>query len=416
MADLSFKQLFNYSLLGLPLAFAGIPIYLHAPDYYSAELTVSLASLATILLVLRVIDALQDPLIGYWCDKWQNYRVQFIALGLVLVGIGLVVLFTPIPSTLLVSFGLGVFLCTTGFSLATINYHAAGGLWDVSTADRTRVTGWREAMGLVGVLIASVLPTLLRPFLPIEQTYWSLVLAAIVLLIVGSLFFVKWWRQTTHTLDSNSASFKWSPIVSSAWSRSFFSLFAMSNLASAIPAVLVMFYIRDRLQAPEYSGLFLVLYFVSGIAGMPIWIAACRRFGKVNCWLWSMALSVATFFWAVTLGPGDLWPYSVVCLLAGTALGADLAIPPALIADQLRSQRHDHMASSYFAATTFLTKLSFALATAVSLPLLASLGYQPGNSSASGAFYLGLCYSLVPCVIKLGCFIVAWRYRRLLTP
>ena len=67
-------NLFGYSILAFPIAFAGIPIYIHAPDFYSATLGVSLATLGVTLLVLRIIDALQDPLIGYLSDKYSHKR------------------------------------------------------------------------------------------------------------------------------------------------------------------------------------------------------------------------------------------------------------------------------------------------------------------------------------------------------
>ena len=57
-------QLFKYAFLALPLAFAGLPIYIHAPDYYTTNLGISLTAIGYILLILRAVDAVQDPIIG----------------------------------------------------------------------------------------------------------------------------------------------------------------------------------------------------------------------------------------------------------------------------------------------------------------------------------------------------------------
>nr|MCH9704551.1 MFS transporter [Pseudomonadota bacterium] len=54
------KELVAYGMLAMPLAFAGIPLYLHAPDFYATEFGISLASLGFVLLALRCIDAIQD--------------------------------------------------------------------------------------------------------------------------------------------------------------------------------------------------------------------------------------------------------------------------------------------------------------------------------------------------------------------
>ena len=46
----------------------------------------------------------------------------------------------------------------------------------------------------------------------------------------------------------------------------------------------------------------------------------------------AMLLGCLAFVWAALLGAGDGWQYASVCLLSGLALGADLALPPALLA------------------------------------------------------------------------------------
>jgi GPH family glycoside/pentoside/hexuronide:cation symporter len=56
----------SYSLFAALLAAAGLPIYIHAPKFYVDEFGVSLAALGTVLFGLRLIDVVQDPLLGSW--------------------------------------------------------------------------------------------------------------------------------------------------------------------------------------------------------------------------------------------------------------------------------------------------------------------------------------------------------------
>jgi hypothetical protein len=51
----------RYGLLGLPLAFAALPIYVHVPKLYADQAGLSLALVGRILLLTRVVDALSDP-------------------------------------------------------------------------------------------------------------------------------------------------------------------------------------------------------------------------------------------------------------------------------------------------------------------------------------------------------------------
>ena len=127
-------QLFLYGALALPLSFAGLPLYLHAPDFYATALLQPIAVLGTVLLALRVVDAFQDPLIGALSDRYSAYRLEIVFAGTVLLLVGFAGLFNPAVSPLpdgltLVWFALSVFLCTTGFSMSQLVSTLA--VWDV---------------------------------------------------------------------------------------------------------------------------------------------------------------------------------------------------------------------------------------------------------------------------------------------
>ena len=53
-----------YALFAALLSAAGLPIYIHAPKFFVDEYGVSLASLAGVLFILRLLDVVQDPLFG----------------------------------------------------------------------------------------------------------------------------------------------------------------------------------------------------------------------------------------------------------------------------------------------------------------------------------------------------------------
>ena len=69
MTRLGAGQLIAYGLFGLPLAMAALPLYVHLPKFYGDELGMSLALVGGILLGARLLDALQDPLLGYLSDR-----------------------------------------------------------------------------------------------------------------------------------------------------------------------------------------------------------------------------------------------------------------------------------------------------------------------------------------------------------
>jgi Na+/melibiose symporter-like transporter len=399
--------------MAFPLAFAGIPIYLHAPDFYASELNVPLAALGTSLLVLRIIDAVQDPLIGRFSDLYRARRKAIILFGACLLGLGFWMIFHPARSMTLVWFSASIFICTTGFSIVSINVQALGGIWHAGAHERTRITGWREGLGLIGLLAAAIVPSFLGRVEDAAAAFHTLSMIYIPVLAVATWLLFRWMRfaaldNTTGTALHGG----WSSLLKSDWRRQFFGIYFVNGFASAIPAVLVIFFIRDRLQAEADTGIFLLLYFMSGALVMPVWLRISKSVGKYRCWGFSIILAVATFGWASLLGPGDREAFAIICMLSGIALGADMALPPSMLADHISHQDDQASASSHFSIMTLLSKAALALATGLILPLLGMLGYQPGNiADQEVTKYLSIFYALVPSALKL--LVVFWLWRRL---
>ena len=401
--SVTLSSLATYGVMAFPLAFAGLPIYLHAPDFYAVTLQQPVATLGAILLVLRLFDAVQDPFIGSLSDRFHQWRGAVLAFGALLLGAGFWMLFHPLEAAPLVWFAASVLICTTGFSVVTINYQTLGGLWKTKASDRTPITAAREGFGLAGLLVASVLPAALATLTDLETAFHYVTLGYLPLLVVSLWLLLRWMRSAPlEKPQSDIPVMGWLALLRNRWRRLFFGLLFLNIFASAIPAVLVMFFIRDRLGAESYTGLFLLIYFLSGVISMPLWTRLARGFGKIRAWQISLAVAILTFCWAALLQQGDLTAYGLVCALSGLALGADLALPPAILADHIDEDRRQGEASRLFAVMAFLSKSALALATGVALPLLGLFGYQPGGVMTPELnFMLSITYAALPCALKL---------------
>jgi Na+/melibiose symporter-like transporter len=183
-----------------------------------------------------------------------------------------------------------------------------------------------------------------------------------------------------------------------------FRLYLLGILISFISPLLV--FGSDNLLGQAFSlyyaisgGLFLLLYFLSGALAMPLWHRVASKRSKSFAWGSSMLLACLTFVWAFLLEPGDIWPFAIICILSGTAFGADLALPPAMIADHLVREQHARVATRYYALLAFFSKAALAIATGITLTALGWAGYQPGTVDTTGA--LPVAYALIPCIIKM---------------
>ena len=129
-----------------------------------------------------------------------------------------------------------------------------------------------------------------------------------------------------------------------------------------------------------------------------------------------MIVALAAFSWAWTLGAGDGLAFVVICLLSGAALGADLTLPAALLADIAEAgsggRGRRAQAGGYFGWWNLVAKLNLALAAGLSLPLLDLLGYRPG--AVGTTLGLSAVYCLLPIFFKTIAAILAWRWRKTL--
>jgi Na+/melibiose symporter-like transporter len=119
-----------------------------------------------------------------------------------------------------------------------------------------------------------------------------------------------------------------------------------------------------------------------------------------------MGLSIIAFAGASLLGSGDLWPFAAICVASGLALGADLALPAAIAADLGERQGRT---GACFGVWNFVGKLNLALAAGLALPLLALLGYVPGDGD--GLASLTFAYALLPLAFKALAALLLWRWR-----
>jgi Na+/melibiose symporter-like transporter len=269
-------------------------------------------------------------------------------------------------------------------------------------ARRSRIVAWREGLALLGVVLASVAPTLLG--LP-----WTWVLFC-VCLAIGWFAWTRALRPRPQAADQ--APDIWLPLRRPAFRR-LLGVFVLNGIASAIPATLVLFFVQDRLLAPRsMEPAFLATYFVCAAASMPLWLALVGRIGLSRAWMCGMLLAVAAFIWAATLGSGDTIAFLLVCAASGVALGTDLALPGAMLAGLIgQAGDRGQAEGAYFGWWNFATKLNLALAAGLALPLLAVFGYTPGARDASALGALTIAYCLLPCLLKLGAAALLYRHQ-----
>ncbi len=396
----SLAQGMRYGALGIALAFVALPLYVLLPNYYAREFGMGLATLGALLLGARLFDAVIDPALGRWADRLFAHSarrvLQVSTAAAIVLALGFVALFFPPVrgSALHLWAALALIVTYAAYSLVSVSHQSWGARLGGDEDFRARVAAWREAPGLIGVLLASTLPVVAG--LPVMVSVFCIVLA------LGLWAWSKAPRPVHQAAAGQASEDLWQPWRNPRF-RWLMAIFILNGIASAVPATLVLFFVQDLLQAPkQMEGVFLGVYFIAGAIAIPIWLQILKRTGLAWGWLLSMGLSIAVFIWAAFLGAGDTVAYIAVCALSGIALGADLAFPSALltgaIAAQGDAQRHE---GAYYGWWNFATKLNMALAAGLALPLLDVFGYTPGARDAGALQALVIAYCVLPCTLKL---------------
>ena len=399
-------RILAYGLLGLPLAFAALPIYVHVPRFYAEVTGMSLALLGAILLATRLVDAAIDPWLGWLADRVP--RRGMVAVALLPFAAGFFALLNP-PEEHAAVWLIGALALTyLGFSAATIAYQAWGADVGSDSGLRTRLTAAREGFGLLGVVLAAALPAVLAPSLSdgIARLSWIL---PILLLIAATTTFSLVGPGLSQRAPNQPLLPSLRRVLADPAFRRLLGVFVANGIAAALPATLFLFFVADVLHLEAAGGALLALYFVAGAASLPLWVGLAGRFGRVAAWLGAMVLSIIAFAGASQLGSGDLWPFAAICLASGLALGADLSLPAAIAADIGERQGQ---AGACFGVWNFVAKLNLALAAGLALPLLALLGYVP--ASGAGLPALSFAYALLPLAFKALAAGLLWRWRHTL--
>jgi GPH family glycoside/pentoside/hexuronide:cation symporter len=405
MTRLAMPQLASYGLLGLPLAMVALPIYVYLPTFYAERSGLSLALIGSALLATRVGAAFLDPLLGWWIERGRGTFARFVGAGAPLLLAGFVALFHPpvLEGAATLAWFLGtLMLVYLGFGLVTIAHQSWGAALTQAPAERARVSGVRESFALAGVVLAAAVTSI--------AGYGALSLAFALALGAGTLLLViKAPRPVMAAAAAGRPGMRGmaAPFANRRF-RALFSVLIVNGVASAIPATLFMFFASDFLQLAPMAGLFLILYFVAAACSVALWVALARRVGEARAWAGGMLVSALVFVWAFGLGPGDAVAFGAICILSGFALGADLALPPALLAGVIASAgAAGRREAAYFGIWNWGVQITLALAAGISLPLLDWLGYVPGSTAGTGA--LAAAYALLPCVLKLVAAAMLWR-------
>ncbi|PKR57980.1 MFS transporter [Thalassospira lohafexi] len=412
-----------YALPAMAAAVPTIPAYVLLPSYYGDDLGLGLGITGAVLLLVRIIDMMTDPLAGWLSDR-SGQRKIWVGIGAVVAGIGLWFLFTPPPSPSAGYLFLWASILFLGWTLFQVPYLAWGADLSGDYKKRTSITAMREGAGLLGIVLAGGIPVVMTH----SSRAGEIETLAIVTIILGAIFIALMiWRvpdrvaqhRTSDGGNPDSLQVTVRLGIRSLRQNGLFvrllSAWMINGLAAGLPAVCFPLFVRYYLKLDqETENLLILLYFAAAIFAIPLWVVLAARMGKHRIWCAAMVLAIVAFMFVPMLDAGDAIGFAVICIFTGAALGADLALPPAIQADVDDWDRFrfgKRRTALLFALWNMTNKLAMALAAGIALPILGAFGLTEGRSDNSLALIvLVLIYAVIPIVLKAGAIGMMWGF------
>ncbi len=405
------KILAAYALLGLPLAVVGLPLAIYLPPLYAQERGMQAATVSAVLLIARLADVVIDPAIGALSDRINTpigRRRPWIALGAILTALGVHHVFAPPaqPSGLYLLGWIG--LLYLGWSMVTIPYLAWGGGLSTHYQTRSVITGAREICGMLGIIVASVVPALYpgalaAPMRGLAQLIAILLPAAALLLMVAV--------PEPKLPPKRTASGAWRMLWRNRPFRLLMGASLLGGIGTAVNGTLVIFYLQ-QMNLGDHKELLLV-YLLSALLGIPLWVWLAARVGKHRALCYASFWGCAWFAPVPFIPPGAYWPIFVVNAMAGCAIGASPVLGASMAADvidwdALRAKQD--RSALFFSLWSMATKFTSALGI-LALPLVVALGFHPqGANTAQARFALIAVYCLVPIGFWLAAVALIWNF------
>lgn len=321
-----------YALPAIVLAFPTIPVFVLLPTFYAEEVGLGLAAVGLVLLGLRIIDVLSDPIIGWLTDlipyKYGRRKLPIMIGGLISAP-ALLFLLTPSQDSGLMYLALSCGFLYIGWTAIQIPYLAWSSDLYSDFKDRNYINGLREGGKILGILAAGLLLFILlgtEGKSDFHQFTW-ITIGLGILCFLPTLF----WVPEIKTIGSKP-SFVF-PKDNKLFLKVVMAWF-VNGLANGLPAVCLPLFMTHILKvSDQYVYLLIFVYFLFAVLSIPLWLIYAHHRAKHRVWCASMLLACAAFLFVPFIGEHDVIAFGLVCAFTGMALGSDLAMPPSIQAD-----------------------------------------------------------------------------------
>lgn len=405
-SKINFDKLLAFIAPCLPFAALGFPLSVTLPDYYINEIGLSLASVGFVFMVVKIIDLLVDPVLGFWMDRTQTRYGRFkvwisLCLPVLLLGTGFI--FLAPKGANVYYLGLWLLVIYIGFSMAALSQAGWASVLTDDYNERNRIFSAWQVANILGIFIIIFVPILVMNILggTLRQSVEAMGYTIMVMLPIT--IGLALWRVHEPKSMANSHDIKLSD---------YFAMFKFANvrrllwadlwlgLAPGIMGVLFFFYfIQFKGLTRQDCNIALASYFLGGMIGAPIWVLLSKAFDKHKTLIIASIIFVFIYALMAFVPPKSPLLSAAIIFAAGMPYAASLLLTRSMMADigdQIILESGQDHKGTLMAILSATTKLGYALSVAI----LAALDYVGFDNKATQnspeslqwlqAFFIGL--------------------------
>lgn len=399
------------------------PVIVFIPKYYTSDLGVSLALAANLILAVRLFDVITDPLVGYLCDRTPGpfgRRAPWIAAATPLMMLSIYMLFLPPEGAGAMHLFTWYMLLSLATTMMLIPYYAWGSELSPDYNERSRITGWRSQLGVVGSLLAQLVPAAAAIFFGIKGSASVLEIVAITMLVLMPICVTTTLIRVPQTKTFTRSTIPFWEGLGVMWDNGPFkrliSAFFLGSLALNITTPLYLYFITFVLKAEDQAIYMLFFFYLSNLTAVPFWVWLSSKIGKHRAYVASFVIISMAHPFYLLLGEGDFWYMLPITLVTGFAAGGFAALPNSMKADVIDLDTikcGENRAALFFSTWSFTHKLAAAGSTWLALMGLALFNFNatPGGfNDADQLFGLRFLFALLPSLFFILAGVVIWKY------
>lgn len=391
---------------------------------YGKHFGVPLASLALVLLVGRIFDAVTDPVIGYLSDRVRTrwgHRKPWIVCGSLIAVVACWFLYAP-PGEVTTGYFLFWFLLAyLGWTISEIPYRAWMAEISRDYDERTRIAAWRTVAMYLGFTAFYGIP-FLPMFETTEFTPETLRVTAVLAAVALPLAAVIAVSIVPTGVDSRSRERQrlrdaWPALARNRPFLVLLATFAIGATGSGMAFGALFFFVDGHLGLGAALAFLFLLGAPIGALSMPLWSSVARRIGKQRTWAIGNVISATLLLLHLLIpaGPaGQPWLIAAfACVFVVSSVG--VVVPLAMLADIVdygRLRFRGDYAGSYFSVQTLTEKGVAGLGAAVGLAVAGWFGFDPqlADQSSQGTLGLLLAFPILPAALSFLTVPLIWRF------